>query len=247
MNFFTKQLYEQMQIWNFLMNFTNQEEDEEVSEDIIEYYQKQGKDYYTEQKRCYEHSYNETKPLLLKYLPESLRVAIYDEFSVYGKMPNNTLMTEIDKYRSFLYDLIFNESEINVNRIYNKYYKDIKSSLPTNIQNLNEQYSFHDSQIISVDYNSKKQIVIKLSCKGSCLPSDGIAVLTFYDVKFTELNDDYIGNWWLWDETHLSDLGKFDFQAIFHKYNSNNEHSLNELRIVADEVSLSFLDWKDSI
>jgi len=186
------------------MNFTNEEDEEEVSEDIIEYYQKEGKDYYTEQKRCYEQSYNEIKPLLLKYLPEALRAEIYDEFSVYGKKLNKNLMIEIEKYMKVLNNLLFNDSKANVFKIYDKYYQDIKGSLPTDIKNLNEQYSFHDSQIVSFEYTSENEIVIKLNCKGSYLPSDGIAILTFYNVKFTELNEEYVGNWWLWDETHLS-------------------------------------------
>jgi hypothetical protein len=36
-----------------------------------------------------------------------------------------------------------------------------------------------------------------------------------------------------------------DIQTLFHSYNFNQEHSLNELRVVANEVSLSFLDIKD--
>lgn len=151
-------------------------------------------------------------------------------------------MIEIEKYRRVLSDLLFNDSDTNIFKIYHMYYQDIKKSLSTDIQNLNEQYSFHDSQIVSFEYKGKDQIIIKLNCKGSYLPSDGFAVLTFNNVKLVELSGSYIDNWWLWDETHLSNIGNFDFQAIFHSYNSNKDHSLNEFRVVADKVSLSFTD-----
>lgn len=242
MKFFTKQLHEQLQVWSFLMNFTDKDEGEEGSEEIREYYQRQGKDYDIEQKLIYEETYRNTKTYLLKYLPESLRDTINNDFSVYGKMPNGNITLEIEKYRSVLGDLLFNDSKTNIFKIYHKYYQDIKDSLSIDIQNLNEKYSFHDLQILSLESKDTEQIVIKLNCKGSYLPSDGIAILTFNNVKLAELDGDYTGNWWLWDETHLSDIGNFDFQAILHSYNDNKEHSLNEFRIVADEVSISFAE-----
>lgn len=242
MKFFTKQLHEQLQVRSFLMNFTDKDEGEKDNEEIREYYQRKGKDYDIEQKLIYEEAYRNTKTYLLKYLPESLRDAINNDFSVYGKMPNGNIMLEIEKYRSVLGDLLFNDSETNIFKIYHKYYQDIKCSLSIDIQNLNEKYSFHDSQILSLESKDTDQIVIILNCKGSYLPSDGIAILIFNNVKLAELDGNYAGNWWLWDETHLSDLGNFDFQAILHSYNSNKEHSLNEFRIVADEVSISFAE-----
>ena len=244
MKFYTKQLCEQTQVWSFLMNFTNRDEDEESIKENKEWYHEQGRDYEAEQKQNYEKSYKETEPFLLKYLPVSLRSAIYGEFLIYGKIPNQNLMVEIEKYSKILNDLIFNDSDTNIGKAYSRHYKKIQKFLPKDIQGLNEEYSFHDSQILSFEQTSKDEIIIKLKCEGSYLPSDGVAILTFSNVKLAEIGDDYIGNWWLWDETHLSNIGNFDFQALFHSYNSNGEHSLNDLRVVANQVSLSFLDIK---
>ena len=57
MKFFTKQLCEQTQVWSFLMNFTNRDEDEESIKENKEWYHEQGRDYEAEQKHNYEKSY----------------------------------------------------------------------------------------------------------------------------------------------------------------------------------------------
>ena len=140
---------------------------------------------------------------------------------------------------------MFNDSDINVEKSYSTYYKSIKNFLPKDILNLNEKYSFHDSQITSFEYTANNQIIIKLNCEGSFLSDAKLAILTFSEVKSAELSDNYIGNWWLWNETHLSDIGNFDFQALFHDYDDNGNHLLNEFKVIADKVSLSFLSTDD--
>ncbi|KZL89475.1 hypothetical protein CLMAG_49640 [Clostridium magnum DSM 2767] len=240
MKFFTRQLYEQMQVWSFLTNLLN--EDDNDNEEIKKFYQEQGKDYEVEQRHIYEENYKEIKHFLLEYLPESLESIILNELSVYGKMLSESSIMEMKKYIDNFSNLMFDDSDINVGKTYSKYYKSIENSLPEDIRSLNEKYNFHDSQITYFDYSGENKIIIKLSCEGSFLSNGGSAVLTFSDIKSVELSDNYVGNWWLWNETHLSDIGNFDFQALFHNYDDNGRHSLNELRIIADKVSLEFLD-----
>lgn len=236
MKFFTRQLYEQMQVWSFLTNFLNEDDNEEIKE----FYQEQGKDYEAEQRYIHEENYKEIKPFLLKYLPEYLRDVVLNDISVYGKALSQNSIMEIEKYIDNFNNLMFNDSDISVEKAYSTYYEGKKNSLPEDIVNINEKYNFHDSQITNFEYTTKNQIIITLNCEGSFLSSDGSAILTFSDVKSAELSDNYIGNWWLWNETHLSDIGNFDFEALFHDYDSNGKHSLNTFRVIADKVSLSF-------
>ena len=231
MKFYTKEVYEQMQVYGYLPFFINEGEVEESLEETREYFKNQGIDYDVVRKNCFE----EMKPYLLKYLPKSLKSIIYDEGLIYGKLLNNVLKEEIEKYKKNL-----NKMFVEIGKNYDNHYKNIENSLAEDIKSLGKLCSFHDSRIMSIEYLSKEEITIKLDCKGSYLPSEGVATLKFQNVMFAEISDKHIGGSWVYGEVHLSTIACFDFRALLCNCQHNSSFQGDELRIVADKVSLSF-------
>lgn len=56
------------------------------------------------------------------------------------------------------------------------------------------------------------------------------------DVSEFKIMKDIVGDTWLYEEVHLSDTGKFEFHVLL--YSSEGFLNLNELKIIAEDVSI---------
>lgn len=109
---------------------------------------------------------------------------------------------------------------------YEKYLNSIKNSLPESMKNFCET-TLHDAYIKSV---SKIQDKLILEIDGSNCPWDrkGQFQLVFSGVKSIEGENEIIDDYWLYEEVHLSSIGKFEYHILLGK---------SEFRVIADEVN----------
>jgi hypothetical protein len=119
-------------------------------------------------------------------------------------------------------------------RRYEAHLRSIRNTLPENARALSS-LSFHDAEVKSVKHVSKKALEIVL--EGG--PYDflekkwlgyGSYTLSFSGVKKAWLPYTVVGDCWLHEEMHLSDVAAFDYQVQLAK---------GGLRIQADDVLMT--------
>lgn len=108
-------------------------------------------------------------------------------------------------------------------KMYKAEYEDIKHKLPLSMREL-RNYAFHDDIVLSLKKDSNNMINIELQRYS----------LKFINVREFETADDIIGDVWLFDEVHLSDIGNFDFQVLL--YSPQGFLILHEFRVIADDI-----------
>lgn len=222
MKFFTKEIYEKMQVSGYLLYPDMQEDIDEIL------------DLYESDEMADRENFLIMKPLMLKYLPESLKSSVYDESLNPSIIPDDYLLSQIIEWQKSI------DNEWNViNSNYNKHCNSIKNLLPQNMFELCSEYSFHDAEILSVQ-KSNDQVELELDCS-ECRDNQGTCLLTFTGVKLLETPDDLSEDyWWLYDEVHLSDEGNFDFQVLL--VIDGDFLTLNEIRIIADDVNIEVIE-----
>ena len=102
-------------------------------------------------------------------------------------------------------------------------YDDIKYKLPSSMQLL-RSYAFHDNEVLSVKKDSTDVLIIELEYYS----------LIFKNVSQLEAIDDIVGDIWLYEEVHLSDIGGFEFQVLL--YSPKGFLTLHEFSVIADDV-----------
>ena len=222
MKFFTKELYEKMQVSGYLIYWDNEEELEEIRET----YKEDGMDY----DRIGMENFEQVKPLLLKYLPDSLKQGVYDGSLINTKIPPRELLSEINTY----VDSINNEWKEG-RKAYINQYKAIEKFLPKRVIRYDKSYSFHDATILSLNRPRSDVLELFLDCSG-CMLYQGKCLLKFSGVTLFEMTEDIVGSDWLYGEFHLSDRGNFELQVLLYNRNSSELVPLLELRLVADDM-----------
>jgi hypothetical protein len=117
---------------------------------------------------------------------------------------------------------------------YEAHLRSIGGSLHVNARTLSS-LSFHDAKIKSVKHVSKKAVEIVLEGRPYNFVEKkwlgfGSYTLAFSGVKQTWLPYTVVGDYWLHEEMHLSDVAAFDYQVQLAK---------DEIRVQADEVLLT--------
>lgn len=108
---------------------------------------------------------------------------------------------------------------------YKAEYEDIKYKLPLTMQVL-KNYYFHDSKVLWFNKDINDNLVLELDRYS----------LNFKNVSEFEIMKDIVGDTWLYEEVYLSDIGKFELHVLL--YSSEGFLNLNELKIIADDVSI---------
>lgn len=157
---------------------------------------------------------------VFKYIPE------VKEHIIQGKNFTDKEVTDI------LYTRIkemANDWE-NACRKYKAEYESIKYKLPLSVQKIGN-YAFHDDEILSVIKDTNNMIKIELQRYS----------LRFENVRQFETTDDIVGDIWLYDEMHLSDIGSFDFQVLLRS--PQGFLKLHEFRIISDDISIESKEY----
>lgn len=116
---------------------------------------------------------------------------------------------------------------------YAAHIKTIRDSLPDGARALSS-LSFHDATIKGVKHLSKSEVQILVESGAYDIFSHntleyGGYTLSFSGVKKAWVPYSIVGDTWLYEEMHLSDVGAFDYKVLLVK---------DEIRIQADDVRL---------
>ena len=118
---------------------------------------------------------------------------------------------------------------------YRKHLHTIRAKLPDDAWGL-ARLSFHDARVRAAAAPDKRRVVIKIDGivydlleKTRSKPQ--LITLSFSGVKKAWVPDTIVGDFWLYEEMHLSEIAAFDYQVLLHK---------DEIRVQADRVELLF-------
>lgn len=119
-------------------------------------------------------------------------------------------------------------------RAYKAHLRSIRNSLPENARKLSA-LSFHDAEIKAVTHLSKKAVEIVIEGNSydfleKSWSEYGLYTLSFSGVKKAWVPYSIVGDFWISEEMHLSEIAAFDYQVALAK---------DEIRIQADDVLLT--------
>jgi Protein of unknown function (DUF4085) len=129
------------------------------------------------------------------------------------------------------------ETSKEIDKLFKEYaahIKAVRDSLPEGARAL-FSFSFHDATIKEVRHISKQEVEIVIEGGGYDVLSKssleyGGYTLSFSGVKKAWVPYTIVGDIWLYEEMHLSDVAAFDYQVLLDK---------DEIRIQADDVRLT--------
>ena len=118
---------------------------------------------------------------------------------------------------------------------YRQHLNAIRAELSEDAWNL-ARLSFHDAKVKAVAAPAKNRVEIKLGGVAYDLlektwSKPQLITLSFSGVKKAWVPDTIVGDVWLYEEMHLSEIAAFDYQVLLHK---------DEIRVRADRVELLF-------
>ena len=130
------------------------------------------------------------------------------------------------------------ETSKEIDRLFKEYashVKAIRDSLPEGARALSG-ISFHDATVKEVKHVSRREVEIVIETGGYDILSErnvleyGGYRLSFSGVKQVWVPHTVVGDTWLYEEMHLSDIAAFDYQVLLYK---------DEIRIQAEDVRLT--------
>lgn len=220
MKYYTKELYDEMQIYGSLVFPDSKEEWEE----LVQSYDDMDIDYIERLKAELAYRKND----LLTFLPVSLHPAI-NTGTFMIDYPSQEEREVIEQWRShFEQKLATIRNECKAN------YALIKHLLPENAVRLYES-SMHDATVISVSYlsDSKECILLLNHHDGNGQTID--IKLTFTDVHKISNIEHIIDAWWIYDEVYVTNHG-FELHVLF-----NGPYEMWETTIEATDVFIEYL------
>ncbi|PGM59545.1 DUF4085 family protein [Bacillus sp. AFS053548] len=168
MKYYSKDWYNKMQVYGFLLSFPETKEEWDES---IKNFESYGRDYIKIRKKDLEILKND----LLNFLPEPFHQYINDG-TVNTSYPSDKLRNMINNWKDE-----YNQQMKDLDKEYLSNYNSSKDLLPLNIVKLNE-ISLHDSNVKSIEYPTNDTFVINLDCEGGFNDFSEIK-LTFLGVK----------------------------------------------------------------
>ncbi|MGO4545317.1 DUF4085 family protein [Paenibacillus sp. 2TAB23] len=217
MKYFTKELYEEMQIRGYLI-FPETKKD---WEDDIAWYVSENLNF-EEICRC---NLEDKKEDLLKYLPEFFHSYIQDG-TINSQFPSDELRKMADRWK-----MEYDERTKAIGVTYRKYYDSIKGSLPEYVIQLIEK-SLHDAQVTLIEIPSKDTFIMTLNCRGGYHYLTDVR-LTFTGVENIKPTKISAGSCWLYDEVYLTETG-FELHVLL-------DGPLMEFTISAENVSIEII------
>ena len=129
------------------------------------------------------------------------------------------------------------ETSRAVDKLFKEYaghIKSIRDSLSAGARALSS-LSFHDATIKEVKHLSKREVQILIEGAGYDILAQNTSEYGGYTLSFSGVRKAWvpytiIGDTWLYEEMHLSDVGAFNYQILLAK---------DEIRIQADDVRLA--------
>lgn len=214
MKYFTKELYEQMQVRGSLVYHESIEELEQDKE----WYVGEGRDYNEESLQRFEM----ISPFMMKYLPENLLKYVNDKSIMDCKFPEPVMREEITAWNT-QWDLKWT----CICEKYKQYYKSIYDRLTGDIRKLDNEIRIHDARIMDVTFkNNRIELVIKTA-------EDKDFNLIFSGVEIFEYKDSLINNVCLYMEIGLIDAEVFEIQILL-----DSSIDTKEIKIMASDLKV---------
>lgn len=217
LRYFTKEWYNEMQVYGFLA-FPDSKEDWEES---VRYYLEEGIDY----KKNAKEDLESRKGDLLKFLPESFHPYILNG-TINSEFPSPELRNMAEQWL-----MEYDERMEKSRKEYKDHYESIKSQLPKSVVQLQEN-SLHDATIKSIESPSHETLIMILDCSGGFHYFTDIK-LTFTGVRSLSMPEEIEGAYWLYDEVYLSDK-HFELHVLL-------DCPLTEYSIIAENVIIEQL------
>jgi len=217
MKYFTKELYEEMQIRGYLV-FPETKKD---WEDDIAWHLSEGLNF----EEIRRNNLEDKKEDLLKYLPAFFHPYIQDG-TINSQFPSDELRKMADQWQ-----MEYDERTKAIGVTYRNYYDSIKGSLPGSVIQLIEK-SLHDAQVTSIEIPSKDTFIMTLDCRGGYHYLTDVR-LTFTGVENVQPTNLSVGSGWLYDEVYLTETG-FELHVLL-------DGPLMEFTITAENVSIEIL------
>ncbi|MGG6310411.1 DUF4085 family protein [Paenibacillus macerans] len=212
MKYFTKEIYEQMQIRGYLVY---PESEWELEQDKV-WYVENGRDYEAEA----EQMYTWVKPYMLKYLPERFYASIHDGSMMTSRWPSPDLAVDIETWK-----LEWDHEWERRCKEYVAYYEEIKLSLPGHARDLRESVRFHDARIIKLNPTEDNQVELVLD---ECIKKR-ITRLTFQNVTSLRSDVDVFQSVCLYEEVYWIEPSQFELCVLL----KSPRAELGELTLVA--------------
>lgn len=214
MKYFTKEMYEEMQVRGNLGYYESKEDLEQDRN----WYVNQGRDFYEESLQRFKM----ILPFMLKYLPENLLKYVYDKSIMDCNLPEPAMQEELTVWKQ--------QWDLKWKRIceeYQKYYDSIYSRLKGDVRKLDKEFRIHDARILDVtSRESRTEIVIKTV-------EDKQFNLIFSGVRNFEYKSGFISNVCLYMEIYLIDEEIFEIQILL-----DNGMNTNEIKIKANDLKI---------
>ncbi|MFJ7667963.1 DUF4085 family protein [Lysinibacillus sp. NPDC097195] len=221
MKYYTKELYNEMQIYGFLVF----PESKEQWEELVQSYYDMDINYIERLQKELAYRKND----LLKFLPASL----------HSEIRNGTFMTEypsqdqkdiIEHWRSH-----FEHKLETIRKECKENYGLIKHVLPVNAVRLYEEVYTHDATVLAVDFSQERQECILLL---NTIDGNGQTVdiqLTFSRVHKVANIEHIMDAWWIYNEVYATDNG-FELHVLY-----QGPFEMMETSIEAKDVFIEYL------
>lgn len=220
MNYFTKELYEEMQIYGSLVFSDTKEEQEQE----IEWYIKEGRDYYEESLKRFEL----ISPYMIKYLPENLQKYIDDRSIMDCNVPDAAMREKVTSWRTQ-----WNDKWKSVCDQYKQYYDSIYNDLPEDLKKMGRDIRIHDATIISLKSNENIIEMVLHTVENK------VFQFIFTQVESFEYRESLIDNECLYEEIVLLDRDVFEIQLLlYNSVNIKQIYDTNEMKIRASGIEI---------
>lgn len=200
MKYFTKELYEKMQLIGALVLPT----EIDYIYEMKEFYKTMGRDYEAEQITIY----GLIKPYLLKHLPEHLKVHVHNGDFIGNKVPSDHLRTEIERFRIQI-DREWEEA----NGKYFEEYRKHREKLKDSVREIYEQIDFHDAKITAIEKSAEDEVKLYLDCS-QCMSFRGLCTLTFSGVSNAEFPIQSSQYYCLYSELYAKENGCYELRVL---------------------------------
>ncbi|SMF69343.1 DUF4085 family protein [Paenibacillus barengoltzii] len=220
MKYFTKELYEEMQVYGSLV-FCESKEDQEQE---IEWYIKEGRDYFEESLQRFEI----ISPYMMKYLPENILTYVYDQRIMDCNIPDSVMRKEITAWRAQ-----WNFKWKGVCEQYKQYYDSIYNDLSENLRKVGKDIRIHGAKIMDVAFKKNRlELVVNTV-------DDKVFDFLFTEVNSFEYQDNPINNVCEYLEIGLIDREVFEIQILLsNSINTKNIYDTNEMKIIASDLNI---------
>ncbi len=226
MRYFTKELYEKMQLIGALVLPT----EVDYIYEMKEFYKTMGRDYEAEQIMIF----GQIKPYLLKHLPKHLTKHVHNGDLIGDNVPSDLLRIEIEKFRNQ-----FDRDWKEANEKYYEEYRNNRGRLEDSVREIYEHIDFHDAKITTIEKSAEDEMKLFLDCS-QCISFRGLCTLTFSGVSNAEFPIQSSQYYCLYSELYAKENGCYELRVLLDT--CTGYLSLDTLIVEANNLNMDIIE-----